>query len=63
VLGRLRAPLIEAEGDETVGYVPDVVYSCGSMLHAGNVIIPFGYSDVGIKIAVTSLSDLLAAMD
>lgn len=63
VLGRLRTPLIEAEGDETFGYVPDVVYSCGSMLHAGNVIIPFGYSDVGIKIAVTPLSDLLAAMD
>lgn len=62
VLGRLRDPLIEAEGEERFGYVPDVVYSCGSMLHAGHVIIPFGYSDVGIKIAVTALDDLLGAM-
>ena len=63
VLARLRAPLIEAEDDERFGYVPEVVYSCGSMVHEGNVIIPFGYSDVGIKIAVTPLDDLLAAMD
>jgi len=63
MLGRLRSPLIEAEGEETSGYVPDVVYSCGSMVHAGNVIVPFGYSDNGIKIAVASLDELLAAMD
>lgn len=63
VLGRLRTPLIEAEGEERSGYVPDVVYSCGSMVHAGNVIIPFGYSDNGIKIAVTTLDELLEAMD
>lgn len=63
VLGRLREPLIEAEEDEAIGYVPDVVYSCGSMVHADHVIIPFGYSDVGIKIAVTRLDGLLAAME
>lgn len=63
VIGRLRAPFIQPEEDETYGYVPDVVYSCGSMLHAGNLITPFGYSDLGIKIAVTSLQDLIASMD
>lgn len=63
VLARLSEPLIEGVGDDRFGYVPDVVYSCGSMLHAGNVIIPYGYSDVAIRIAVTPLKELLAAMD
>jgi predicted GH43/DUF377 family glycosyl hydrolase len=63
VLARLRTPLIEPEGDEVRGYVPNVVYSCGSLVHGGNLITPFGYSDSGIKIAVTPLDDLLDEMD
>jgi predicted GH43/DUF377 family glycosyl hydrolase len=62
VIARLPSPLIQAEDDETLGYVPDVVYSCGSMVHAGNLITPFGYADLGIKIAVTPIDDLLQAM-
>jgi len=62
VVARLPDPFIEPEGGETDGYVPDVVYSCGSMLHNGNLITPFGYADVGIKIAVTPLDQLIAAM-
>jgi predicted GH43/DUF377 family glycosyl hydrolase len=63
VLARLRSPLIEPEGDEVRGYVPNVVYSCGSLVHGGNLITPFGYSDTSIKIAVTPLDDLLDEMD
>jgi predicted GH43/DUF377 family glycosyl hydrolase len=63
IIGRLRTPFIEPEGFEAHGYVPNVVYSCGSMVHAGNLITPFGYSDVGIRIAVTPLEDLIAAME
>ena len=33
VLGRLTSPLLEPTEDESMGYVPDVVYSCGSMIH------------------------------
>jgi predicted GH43/DUF377 family glycosyl hydrolase len=62
VIARLGSPFIEAAEDEALGYVPDVVYSCGSMLHAGNLITPFGYSDFGIKIAVTPIADLIQAM-
>jgi predicted GH43/DUF377 family glycosyl hydrolase len=62
VIARLNAPFIAAEGDEALGYVPDVVYSCGSMVHAGNLITPFGYSDQGIKIAVTPVEELIQAM-
>lgn len=62
VIARLRSPFIRAEDDEVLGHVPDVVYSCGSMVHTGNLITPFGYSDLGIKIAVTPVDDLLHAM-
>lgn len=62
VVARLPGPFIEPEGDERFGYVPDVVYSCGSMEHAGNLITPFGYSDVGIRCAVTPVAELLDAM-
>lgn len=62
MLARLPDPLIEPEDDERFGYVPDVVYSCGSMTHAGNLVIPYGYADVGIRIAVTSLDEVLDAM-
>lgn len=62
VIARLDTPFIEAEGDEVLGYVPDVVYSCGSMVHAGKLITPFGYSDQGIKIAVTGVHELLQSM-
>src|SRR4029453_10847384 len=33
VIGRLREPLLAPEGNEREGYVPNVVYSCGSLLH------------------------------
>jgi predicted GH43/DUF377 family glycosyl hydrolase len=62
VIGRLREPLIESAPDEEFGYVPDVVYSCGSMLHGDHLVIPYGYADRGIRVAVTRLDDVLAAM-
>jgi predicted GH43/DUF377 family glycosyl hydrolase len=62
VLARLPEPLIEPQEDERFGYVPDVVYSCGSLVHSGNLITPFGYADHAIKIAVTPLDDILDSM-
>lgn len=62
VIARLHQPLIEPTESESFGYVPDVVYSCGSMIHGENLIVPFGYSDVGVKMAVAPVSELIAAM-
>jgi predicted GH43/DUF377 family glycosyl hydrolase len=62
VVGRLQQPFIEPEGDEDLGYVPNVVYSCGSMIHGDYLITPFGFSDVGIKIGVTPVAELISAM-
>ena len=62
IVGRLDAPLISALGGEREGYVPNVVYSCGSILHGRNLILPFALGDRVTTIATVSLDDLLAAM-
>ncbi len=59
VIGRLREPLISPEGQEREGYVPNVVYSCGSMVHNRTLILPFAVSDRSSMIASVSLDDLL----
>lgn len=62
VLARLRAPLLSANEQEREGYVPNVVYSCGGMAHAGNLILPYAMSDTATTFAVMPLRGLLAAM-
>ncbi len=62
VIGRLREPLLSPEGNERDGYVPNVVYSCGSMLFGRELILPYAVSDRASAIASVSLDDLLAAL-
>jgi predicted GH43/DUF377 family glycosyl hydrolase len=62
VLGRLREPLLAPEGEEREGYVPNVVYSCGSLLHGGRLILPYAMSDRVTAVASVALDDLLAAL-
>jgi len=63
VIGRLRVPLITPNENEREGYVPNVVYSCGSLLHGRQLIIPYGMSDYATTFATVSLDEVLAAMD
>ena len=62
VIGRLRDPLIVPNEDEREGYVPNVVYSCGSLLHGDQLIIPYGISDHATTFATVPLDEVLAAM-
>jgi predicted GH43/DUF377 family glycosyl hydrolase len=62
VLGRLREPIMTPEPSEREGYVPNVVYSCGAMLHQGQLIIPYGLADLATGFATVALDDVLAAM-
>ena len=63
VIGRLRAPLLCPNEAEREGYVPNVVYSCGSLVHQGQLIIPYATSDSASTFATVPLADLLAAME
>ena len=63
VLGRLREPLITPAEDEREGYVPNVVYSCGALLHERELISPYAVSDFATRFATVSLDAVLAAME
>ena len=63
VIGRLRDPLIAPNDDEREGYVPNVVYSCGSLLHGKQLIIPYGTSDHATTFATVAIDEILNAME
>jgi len=58
-IGRLKDPLIIPNPDEREGYVPNVVYSCGSIVHGEDLIIPYGLSDHSSGFATVKLQTLL----
>jgi predicted GH43/DUF377 family glycosyl hydrolase len=62
VLAYLDTPLLVPTEEEREGYVPNVVYSCGSIVHKGELIIPYGMSDYCSSFATVSLDDLLDEM-
>jgi predicted GH43/DUF377 family glycosyl hydrolase len=59
VLGRSRAPLLSPSDDEREGYVPNVVYTCGALVHAGQLFLPYGIADSAVGFATIALSDVL----
>ena len=63
VIGRLREPLLKPSPSEREGYVPNVVYSCGAMLHDGELIIPYGLADHATGFATVPLAEVLAGME
>jgi len=62
VIGRLPVPLLTPNENERIGYVPNVVYSCGSLLHEGLLVIPYSMSDYATSFATVKLDDVLSAM-
>ena len=59
VIGRLREPLLEPLDHERDGYVPNVVYSCGSQIHNGWLVIPYAVSDYATTTACVEIGQLL----
>jgi predicted GH43/DUF377 family glycosyl hydrolase len=63
VIGRLREPLLHPNENEREGYVPNVVYTCGVLLHKGELIIPYGLADHATGFATVPVAEVLAAMN
>jgi predicted GH43/DUF377 family glycosyl hydrolase len=59
LIAALPEPLLVADESERDGYVPNVVYSCGPMIHGSNIVLPYGCSDSSVRIAMVNLSLLL----
>jgi predicted GH43/DUF377 family glycosyl hydrolase len=62
ILGRLADPLLSPADGERDGYVPNVVYSCGGLLHDGRLWLPYGIDDSRIGVAWVPLDQLLGAL-
>jgi len=62
VIGRLAEPLLKANESEREGYVPNVVYSCGSLLQDRRLVIPYAMSDYATTFATVSLDEVLDRM-
>lgn len=62
VIGQLAQPLLEPDASEREGYVPNVLYSCGGLINGDQLVLPYGFSDVGIGIALISLPELLTQL-
>jgi predicted GH43/DUF377 family glycosyl hydrolase len=62
IIARLEEPLLSPHEEEREGYVPNVVYSCGSIIHNKELVIPYAMSDVMSGIATAGVSELINAM-
>jgi predicted GH43/DUF377 family glycosyl hydrolase len=58
-IGRLKTPLLVPNAEEREGYVPNVIYSCGSIIHNDKLIIPYAMSDYASTYACINLRELL----
>ena len=62
VIGRLREPLLAPNESEREGYVPNVIYTCGALLHGRELVIPYAMSDSATSFATVPLDELLSAI-
>jgi len=62
IIGQMEEPLLRPEGNERKGYVPNVVYACGSLVHNGNSSCHMALGDTATSIVRIELSELLAAL-
>ncbi|MEU7906547.1 glycosylase [Actinoplanes sp. NPDC049118] len=62
VIAELADPLLAPGGNEREGYVPNVMYSCGALIHAGLLWLPYGAGDARVGFATTGVDALLDAM-
>lgn len=63
LIARLNEPLLTPREEEREGYVPNVVYSCGGLIHNGELVIPYAMSDIKSGIATVGVRDLVDCME
>lgn len=59
VIGNIHEPLMKPNDEEREGYVPNVIYSCGAIIHNNELVIPYAMADYASSFAFVSMEDLL----
>lgn len=62
VLKRTPSPLLFPSAEQRGGYVPNVTYSCGALLHRRHILLPYALGDEFTVFATASVDDILSAM-
>jgi predicted GH43/DUF377 family glycosyl hydrolase len=62
LLARTAEPILRPSPSERSGYVPNVVYSCGAIVHERTLLLPFGVADNFASFASCSVDELLGKM-
>ena len=62
LIKRMELPLVHPSPKERDGYVPNVVYSCGSLVHERMLLLPYGVADSFTTFATARVDDILDAM-
>ncbi len=62
LLGRVQYPLVRPTTEQRYGYVPNVAYTCGAMVHCRTLVLPYALADSFTTFATVPIDTLLAAM-
>ncbi len=62
IIAHLEDPLLAPNEEEREGYVPNVVYSCGSIIHNNELIIPYAMSDFASTFASIPMDGLFSKL-
>jgi len=62
VIGLLKEPFLTPDESDRNGYVPNVIYSCGALIHNGKLILPYAMADSRSGIATLELKDIFKNM-
>jgi predicted GH43/DUF377 family glycosyl hydrolase len=63
VIGRMAAPLVRPGPLARDGYVPNVVYSCGGLVHDRTLLLPYAVADSFTCFATVPIDALLNRME
>jgi predicted GH43/DUF377 family glycosyl hydrolase len=63
LIARLQEPLLQPDENERKGYVPNVVYTCGALIHNGKLILPYAMSDFATTFAVADVAEIINTME